>query len=158
MRSNNVDEDSTRAEKAALDPEAGWTFVETLVVIGIVLILTGTVGFVAFRYLDRAKQAAARTQVETLSLALNAYLLDCETYPTEEQGLNALWQKPVIEPVPSGWQGPYVGKKIPTDPWGNEYEYQVPGPNGLPFGVRSFGADGVAGGEGNAADVASWEG
>jgi general secretion pathway protein G len=158
MRSNNVDEDSTRDQRAVLDPEAGWTFVETLVVIGIVLILTGTVGFVAFRYLDRAKQAAARTQVETLSLALNAYLLDCETYPTKEQGLDALWNKPVIEPVPSGWQGPYVGKKIPTDPWGNEYEYQVPGPNGLPFGVRSFGADGVAGGEENAADIASWEG
>jgi general secretion pathway protein G len=111
----------------------------------------------AFRYLDTAKQAATKSQIETFGLALNAYLLDCGRYPSKDQSLDALWQKPVLEPVPSGWNGPYVNKSIPKDPWGNAYEYTVPGPNGLPFGIRSFGADGTEGGEGNAKDISSWE-
>lgn len=137
--------------------EEGWTFVETIVVIGIVLILTSTVGFMAFRYIDRAKQAAARNQIETFNLALNMYLLDCQTYPTQEQGLAALWEKPVLEPVPSGWAGPYLGKNVPLDPWGASYRYAVPGPNGLPFGITSLGADNLEGGEGDARDIHSWE-
>ena len=139
------------------DREDGWTFIETIIVIGIILILTSSVGFMAYRYIDRAKQAAAQNQIETIALALNAYMLDCGRYPTEEQGLSALWEKPHLEPVPSGWAGPYVGKKIPLDPWGKPYEYTAPGPNGLPFAVTSYGADGAAGGEGNAQDISSWE-
>lgn len=111
----------------------------------------------AFRYVDRARQVTARSQIETFSLALQAYAIDCRRYPTQEQGLQALWQKPILEPVPSGWSGPYVEKSIPADPWGNAYEYLVPGPEGLPFGIRSFGADGREGGEGNDRDVSSWQ-
>jgi general secretion pathway protein G len=139
------------------DREGGWTFVETLVVIGIILILTASVGFMAFRYLDKAKTVAAKSQIETFSLALDGYYSDCGQYPTQEQGLAALWAKPSIEPVPEGWNGPYITKAIPVDPWGNAYEYTIPGKNGLPFGVRSFGADKTEGGTGINADISTWE-
>ena len=125
--------------------------------IAIILILTSAVGFMAFRYVDRARQVTARSQIETFSLALQSYAIDCRQYPSQEQGLGSLWQKPVLEPLPGGWNGPYVEKNIPADPWGNAYEYLVPGPNGLPFGIRSFGADGREGGEGNDRDVSSWQ-
>jgi general secretion pathway protein G len=137
--------------------DEGWTFVETLIVIAIILVLTSTVGFMAFRYLGSARVAAARSQIETLSLALNAYMLDNDRYPSEGQGLEALWEKPTLAPVPDDWNGPYVSKEIPEDPWGNEYVYNVPGPNGLPFEIRSLGADGIEGGEGNDADISSWQ-
>ncbi len=139
------------------DGEDGWTFIETLIVIGIVLILTSSVGVMAVRYLDKARSAAARSQIETYSLALDSYCLDCGKYPTPEQGLAALWDKPHLEPIPGGWSGPYLNKPVNKDPWGNAYEYAVPGPDGLPFGIRSMGADGIQGGEGNGKDVASWE-
>ena len=111
----------------------------------------------AFRYVDRARQVTAKSQIETFSLALQAYAIDCKQYPTQEQGLQALWEKPILEPVPSGWDGPYVDKQVPNDPWGNPYAFVVPGPSGLPFGIRSLGADGREGGEGNNRDVSSWQ-
>ena len=137
--------------------DEGWTFVETLIVIGIILILTSTVGFMAFRYIDRAKIVTAKNQIENMSMALNTFYMDCIGYPTQEQGLAALWEKPTLEPIPDGWAGPYVDKKITTDPWGHPYKYMLPGPNGLPFGIVSYGADGIEGGDGNNKDIASWE-
>jgi general secretion pathway protein G len=131
--------------------------VEVLIVIAIVLILTSAVGFMAFRYIDKARQVTAKSQIETFSLALQSYALDCRAYPSKDQGLDALWSKPILEPVPSGWSGPYVNKKIGADPWGHPYEYSLPGPNGLPFALRSLGADGREGGEGNDRDLSSWE-
>jgi general secretion pathway protein G len=128
-----------------------------LIVIAIILILTSGVGFMAFRYIARARQVAAVSQIETLSLALNAYAQDCLEYPTEAQGLEALWTRPTLAPVPEGWEGPYVNKKIRADPWGHAFEYTVPGPNNLPFGLRSFGQDGREGGEGNDKDFVAWE-
>ena len=130
---------------------------EVLIVIAIIMILTSAVGFMAFRYIDTARQVTARSQIETLELALNSYAADCRQYPAREQGLDALWTKPVLEPLPTGWSGPYVNKRIHADPWGHPYEYVVPGPHGLPFGLRSLGADGKEGGEGNDKDLASWE-
>jgi len=130
---------------------------EILIVMTIIVILTAAVGFMAVRYIDRARKVSARNQIETLSLALNAYALDCRQYPSKEQGLNALWVKPVLEPMPAGWSGPYVNKKIGADPWDHPYEYTVPGPNGLPFGLRSFGTDGKEGGDGSDKDITSWE-
>jgi general secretion pathway protein G len=139
--------------RRAFGSQDGWTFVETLIVIGIILILTSTVGFMAFRYVDKARVVAARNQIEELSMALHSYYLDCKQYPAPQQGLDALWQKPVLEPVPAGWDGPYLTKKIQDDPWGHPYKYTVPGPNGLPFGIASFGPSGVEGSEGS---IASW--
>lgn len=130
----------------------GWTFVETLIVIGIVLILTASVGFMAFKYLDQAKQATARSQIETLALGMNAYYFDCKGFPTTEEGLNALWEKPGTA---TGWNGPYIAKAVPLDPWGHNYQYKNPGPSGLPFEILSWGADGAEGGEGQNGDLSS---
>lgn len=135
----------------------GWTFIETLIVIGIIFILSSSVGFMAVRYLDKAKNVSARSQIETYSLALDSYFLDCGAYPTADQGLESLWQKPTAQPEPEHWDGPYVNKPIAKDPWGKPYQYTIPGPDGLPFGIRSLGGDGTEGGEGVNADVASWE-
>ena len=146
-----------RRTTAPLDPEGGWTFIETLVVLGITVVLTSSVGFMAFRYLEKAKTVSARSQIDTLALALDAYYFDCGRYPSAQQGLAALWEKPILDPVPAAWNGPYVTRKIAGDPWGGAYEYVVPGESGLPFGIRSLGSDGLDGGEGSAADVASWE-
>jgi general secretion pathway protein G len=137
--------------------DGGWTFIETLIVIAIILILTASVGFIAYRYIDKAKTVAAKSQIETYSLALDSYFIDCGRYPTQEQGLAALWEKPTIEPVPAGWSGPYVNKAIQGDPWGHAYEYTIPGKNGLPMGIRSLGADGKEGGDGQDSDISSWE-
>jgi len=138
--------------------EEGWTLVEILVGIAIVLILMTSVGVVIVGNIDRARQTAARDHIKSFALALDAYLIDCGRYPSEEQGLEALVEKPILSPVPDGWNGPYLQSlKIPRDPWGNEYEYEVPGPGGLPYGIRSYGADGVEGGENSARDIVSWD-
>ena len=139
------------------DRQAGFTFIEIMVAMMILLILIGAAGFTYIRYVSRARVVGAKNQIEAFSIALNAYYLDCGLYPTAEQGLKALWEKPVMEPVPSQWSGPYLNKEVPKDPWGREYEYQNPGPGGLPFALRSLGADGAEGGEGNDQDVVSWK-
>jgi general secretion pathway protein G len=136
--------------------DAGWTFMETLIVIAIVLILTSSVGFMAVQYLDRARIATARSQIDAFTVALESYYIDCGRYPAAEQGLAALWQKPVSQPVSDNWSGPYMYKNIPNDPWGNPYEYRVPGENGLAYSIRSLGADGREGGRKNDADITSW--
>ena len=123
---------------------------------GIVLILTSSVGLLGFRYIAKARVVAARTTVESLSMAIDSYYLDCRQYPSIEQGFAALWEKPVLAPLPEGWRGPYVSKPVASDPWGNPYAYLLPGPSGLPFGVVSYGADGILGGELDDTDVASW--
>lgn len=143
-------------QKEKFDPEAGWTFIETIIVIGIVFILTSSVGFMAFRYIDKAKTVTARSQIENFSMAMSTYYLDCRTFPAEDQGIAALWEKPASDS--DGWDGPYLTKEPGQDPWNNDYEYTVPGPNGLPFGIRSFGADKMEGGEGDNQDISSWEG
>lgn len=135
----------------------GWTFVETLIVMAIVLILTAAVGFSATKQLDKAKIVTARSQLETFSLALDSYYMDVGDYPSQEDGLDALWQKPSSANDENGWDGPYLSKAVPKDPWGNEYTYVVPGENGLPYGICSYGKDGMEGGEGNDADIKSWE-
>ena len=142
--------------KTPSNTEDGWTFMETLIVIAIVLILTSIVGFTAIQYLDRARSAAARSQIDSFILALEAYYIDCGQFPSSEQGLEALWKKPSIEPVSPNWSGPYIYRKTPNDPWGNPYEYTIPGAEGLPFSIRSFGSDGREGGEGKNADITSW--
>jgi general secretion pathway protein G len=135
----------------------GWTFIETLIVMGIVLILTASVGFMSVRYIQKAKTVAARSQIETFVTALQAYYLDCGSFPTSAQGLQVLYTKPSEEPVSSAWRGPYISKPVPKDPWNNEYAYMVPGPDSLPFGISSWGLDGIEGGEGENEDITSWQ-
>ncbi len=137
--------------------DEGWTFMETLIVIAIVLVLTASVGFVAVNSLDNARRASAQSQIDSFCIALEAYYIDCGSYPSEEQGLSALRTKPVIEPVSARWNGPYLYKNIPEDPWGNPYLYTIPGRDGDHYGIVSYGADGKEGGEEKDADIASWE-
>ena len=140
-----------------LTDDSGWTFIETLIVIGIVIILTGSVSFMGIKYLEKAKVVSARSEIQALSIALESYYLDTGSYPTEEQGLAALWEAPTLSPVPKNWDGPYVNKNDFNDPWNNTYLYKNPGENSLPFTLSSLGADGYEGGEDNAGDINSWE-
>ena len=140
-----------------LKHDEGWPFMETLIVLAITLVLTATVGFVATGSLEKARTAAAKTQIESLATALEAYYMDCGNYPAAEQGLSALRKKPETSPSSDNWAGPYLHKDTPKDPWGYDYEYTSPAPDGSPYGIRSFGADGAEGGEGKNADIKSWE-
>ena len=137
--------------------DKGFTFIETIIAISIILILSAAVGFSSIKYIERARIAACRNQIETFRLALQSYHLDSGQYPTEIQGLRALWEKPIITPVPPRWDGPYTNRQIPKDPWGNDYIYKNPGDKNLPFTIMSYGADGKAGGEGANADIYSWD-
>lgn len=140
-----------------LKKDDGWTFIETIIGMAIVLILSAGVGVVAFKNLDKANVTSAKSQIGDLKLALEMYRQDCSRYPTPEQGLLALWEKPVLSPVPKGWNGPYIDKVLPQDPWDNDYIYSVPGENGLPFTITSLGADNSPGGEGTNSDIHSYQ-
>ena len=140
-----------------LKADKGFTFIETIITISIILILSAAVGFSAVKYIDRARIAACRNQIETFRLALQSYFLDCGHFPTETQGLQALWEKPTLSPVPVRWDGPYVDRQIPKDPWGSDYIYKNPGEKNLPFTIISYGADGKMGGEGMDAEIHSWD-
>jgi general secretion pathway protein G len=137
--------------------DAGFTFMETIVVIAIILILSAGVGFSAVKYIERARIAACKNQIETFRLSLQSYYLDCGMYPSEAQGLTALWEKPVISPVPPLWNGPYLDRILPKDPWGNNYHYKNPGDKNLPYTIFTYGADAREGGESQNADIFSWE-
>ena len=143
---------------------AGFSFVETLAVLAVSAILASQVGAAAFRMVQRARVSAACTQIESFKAALQSYYIDCGAFPTGEQGLRALWEKPDVFPVPASWSGPYTEKKIPADPWGNEYVYRRKGevypedaPESAPFIILSFGSDGIAGGEKDGIDIVSWQ-
>lgn len=140
-----------------INKDAGFTFMETIIVITIILILSAGVGFSAVKYIERAKFAACRNQIETFRLALQSYYLDCGMYPAQAQGLSALWEKPIIAPVPTQWSGPYLDRRLPLDPWGYEYRYKNPGDKNLPYTIISYGPDGQEGGDGENADMYSWE-
>jgi len=136
----------------------GFTLIEILVVIAVISILAALVAPNVFRHVGTAKDAAARSQIEMLSAALDAYRLDNGRYPTTEQGLEALWTQPEIEPAPRNWRGPYLRKAVPLDPWDNPYVYVSPGAvNVNGFDLVSYGADGQPGGDGEDADIANWE-
>lgn len=136
----------------------GFTLIEILVVIAVISVLAALVAPNVFRHVGTAKDAAARTQIEMLGAALDAYRLDNGRYPTTDQGLEALWQQPMVEPQPSNWRGPYLRKAVPNDPWDHPYVYQSPGEMNLQgYDLLSYGADGLLGGEGDDADVANWK-
>jgi general secretion pathway protein G len=135
---------------------SGFTLIEILVVIVVIAILATLVAPNVFQHVGAAKSATAKSQVEMLGAALDAYRLDNGAYPTTQQGLNALWEKPTLDP-PANWRGPYLRKPVPPDPWGRMYLYAFPGQqNPLGYDLLSFGADGKPGGEGEDADILSW--
>jgi general secretion pathway protein G len=133
--------------------QEGFTLIELLVVIVILGILAGIVAPKFFGKVGPAKLKAAKAQIEMFGTALDTFRLDVGRYPTTEEGLNALREKPAG--VEGTWEGPYLPKEIPTDPWNRPYVYKSPGDHG-DYDLISYGADGAEGGEGENQDVVSW--
>lgn len=133
----------------------GFTLIEILVVVVIIAILATLVAPNVFQHVGSARETTARSQVEMLGVALDAYRLHVGRYPTSQEGLTALWERPAG--AASTWRGPYLRKAVPLDPWGNAYAFLSPGTeNRDGYDLVSFGSDGERGGTGAAADITSW--
>ena len=143
----------------------GFTFVETLCVLAVGAVLAAGTTVSAAKLISLAKKTAARNQIEQYYSALQSYFLDCGEFPTSEQGLSALWEKPVLYPIPENWNGPYLDREPCADPWGTNFKYYCAEDSimsaeickGLPFVLISYGADKKSGGEGDDSDIVSWE-
>jgi len=135
--------------------QRGFTLLEVMVVVVILGILAVLVVPKIISRPDEARVIAAKQDIASLMQAIKLYRLDNQRYPTTEQGLQALFAKPTTAPIPPNWKaGGYIGR-LPRDPWGNPYQYLNPGVHGE-VDLFSFGADGAPGGEGNDADIGSW--
>lgn len=135
--------------------QRGFTLLEVMVVVVILGILAALVVPRIISRPDEARVVAAKQDIASLMQALKLYRLDNQRYPATEQGLQSLIARPTAAPVPSNWKaGGYV-ERLPKDPWGNPYQYLNPGVRGE-IDVFSLGADGAPGGEGNGADIGSW--
>ena len=135
-------------------PEFGFTLIEVMVVIVILGVLAALIVPRVLGRPDEARIVAAKQDIASIMQALKLYKLDNRRYPSTEQGLTALVERPSIAPQPENWKS-YL-EKLPNDPWGSPYQYLSPGLKG-DVDVLSFGADGRAGGEGIDADIGSWD-
>lgn len=134
--------------------QAGFTLIELLVVMVILGLLAALVVPNYVRQGEKARIKTARTQIEMIGAALDTFRLDMGRYPSTQEGLEALRERTAGG---DRWDGPYLKKEVPKDPWGNPYVYRSPGDH-EPYELMSYGADGVAGGSGDNADIKSWEG
>ena len=134
--------------------QAGITLIEMLVVVTIIALFAALVAPVMFRQSDKARVTAAKAQINSFMTALGSYKLDTGVVPSTEEGLQALRVKP---PNLDSWQGPYLPKDIPLDPWGHPYVYKYPGDHGDEPDIICYGADGQPGGDGLNADIVSWK-
>ncbi|WP_415355814.1 type II secretion system major pseudopilin GspG [Halioglobus sp. Uisw_031] len=135
-----------------LTAQGGFTLMELLVVLAILGLLMSLVGPQVLNQLGGAKTKTTAIQIKDLEQSLEMYKLDVGRFPTTEQGLNALMQKPsgVV-----GWNGPYLKSAVPLDPWKQEYNYKYPGEH-AEMDIYSYGQDGSEGGEGEDSDVVNW--
>ena len=140
-------------KEARIREARGFTLIELLVVVVIIGLLAGFVAPRYFGQVGKSEVATARAQIDALGKALDQYRLDTGQYPSAELGLKVLLERPPNEPK---WNGPYLRKEVPLDPWGKPYVYKSPGDHG-PYDILSYGADGVAGGQDNNRDISSWE-
>ena len=133
--------------------QKGFTLIELLVALTILAMLAALVVPRVFRSLEKAKVNTAKAQISALESAIGAYRLDVGSFPTTDEGLQALRQRPSgVE----NWDGPYIPKDVPLDPWGHPYVYRCPSEHG-DYEIISYGADGREGGEGVDADIVSWK-
>ncbi|HZH44674.1 MAG TPA: type II secretion system major pseudopilin GspG [Lysobacter sp.] len=131
----------------------GFTLLEMLVVLVVIGLIASLVGPRLFSRVDTSKVQVAETQVRMLRGAVETFRLEVGRLPTPEESLNVLTQPPADDRARARWRGPYLDEAVPADPWGNPYQYAIPGRDGMPFALYSLGADGKRGGEGNDADV-----
>lgn len=140
------------SKPSRISRQSGFTLLELLVVMVIIGLLAGYVGPKYFSQIGKSEVKTARAQIDALEKALDQYRLDIGHYPTTEQGLAALMNKPANE---ARWEGPYLKKTVPNDPWGNSYVYKQPGSRGE-FDLMSYGKDGQPGGSDQSADIGNW--
>jgi len=133
--------------------EGGFTLLELLVVLVIIGLLASYVGPKYFSQIGKSEVKAARAQIDALGKALDQFRLDSGHYPSTEQGLASLVERPANE---AKWDGPYLTKAIPPDPWGNPYVFLMPGAHGE-YDLLSYGKDGKPGGEAENAEIANWQ-
>ena len=137
--------------------QKGFTLIEIMVVVVIISVLIGLVAPNILGRVDEARVTAAQADIGTIEQALEMYKLDNFRYPTTDQGLQALIEKPTSSPEPKKWRPDgYIKKAIPVDPWSGQYQYLSPGSSGG-FDLYSLGADGQEGGEGYDSDVGNWQ-
>ncbi len=137
----------------------GFTLIELLVTIAIIATLAAIVAPSLFSNIGDARRNTAKSQIQILSLALDAYRLDNEAFPTSEQGIESLRTVPIAGNPPANWKGPYLRQVISLDPWGRAYVYVAPGvANPGSYDLYSLGKDGRPGGDGEDADLTSWNG
>ncbi len=142
--------DKIKVRRAERDGEGGFTLVELLVVLVILSLIMGLVGPRVLSYLTDARVRSARLQIDSLAAALDLFYLDTGRYPSEQEGLKALIAR---APSVDNWNGPYLQQsELPQDPWGNPYEYHVPGEK-KPYAIVSLGSDGRQGGTDDASDI-----
>lgn len=131
----------------------GFTLLELLVVMVIIGLLAGVVAPSLFKNVSKSEITTARAQIDALGKALDQYRLDTGRYPAAQDGLATLVNRPASEP---NWNGPYLKKSLPTDPWGQPYQYRSPGEHNADFDLWSFGPDRVPGGDKENADIGNW--
>lgn len=141
------------SNRSGTPDQRGFTLMELLLVLVIIGLLAALVGPTLYQRIKPAKQAVARAQIDNFSTALDGCYLDMGRYPTSQEGLKILRVKP---DGGDKWKGPYLKKEIPNDPWGTPYVYRSPGRSGG-YEITSYGEDGREGGEGDNADINSWE-
>lgn len=147
MRSLHLSRFATPALKARRS--GGFTLIELLVVLVILTLLAGLVGPKVLDQLGGAKAKTARVQIGEVEQSLDLFKLDVGRYPNDAEGLRALVERPATA---TGWNGPYLKKGLPSDPWGGAYQYKNPGRHSSPD-IFSLGADGKPGGDGDNADI-----
>ena len=140
------------AKSMTPSPLAGFTLIELLVVLAIIALLAGLVGPSVLNQLGGAKTKTAKIQIKDLEMSLEMYKLDVGTYPSSNEGLESLIQKPSDA---DGWNGPYLKSDVPKDPWKNDYYYVYPGTR-ADIDIYSLGQDGAQGGDGEDSDVGNW--
>ncbi|BAQ81751.1 type II secretion system major pseudopilin GspG [Pseudomonas sp. St29] len=137
--------------------QRGFTLIEIMVVVVILGVLAALVVPQIMSRPDQAKGAAAQSDIKAIAMALDIYKLDNHQYPSSQQGLDALVSKPSGNPPARNWNPDGYLKRLPIDPWGNAYQYRVPGARGTGYDLFSFGADGKLGGDGLNAEIGNWD-